>query len=105
MYLRGRRGDRHVTRGYRDVHTLVQPGVEVLRLLPLVTRFLSGTPVGVQKVIILKDNFKLAFPEKFSSCNIIKELNVLFQENLMINLLLDVNKDCEESKVQSLISI
>lgn len=65
MYLRGRRGDRHVTRGYRDVHTLVQPGVEVLRLLPLVTRFLSGTPVGVQKVIILKDNFKLAFPDKF----------------------------------------
>lgn len=53
-HLCGRRGDGHVTRGNRDVHALVQLGVEVLGLLPLVARFLSGAPAGVKRSTLNK---------------------------------------------------
>lgn len=45
-HLRGGGCDGHVVRGDRDGHALVQTGVKVLRLLPLVASFLSGTPGG-----------------------------------------------------------
>ena len=43
-YLCGVGGHRHVVRGYTHVNTLLQLHVEMLRLRPLLTSFLSGAP-------------------------------------------------------------